>query len=192
MAGSKPVKTPKPRPQPCRRRRSQPLDLRRTGPPWPWCRPPPRQPPSRRRSALAGSSATSRAASERLPCGGRRCGSTRGRGPPTIQRHRYRRSPPADRPVLHREWFHAESVVQCDEEGLEIVPALDPGEDRQLGIVLAACGHLARSDADVSRIDSSNATKAAARPATVFAMPAVGLPSIDPSCAGEGAGTPVP
>ena len=53
-------------------------------------------------------------------------------------------------------------------------------------------GHLARSDADVSRTDSSNARKAAARPATVFAMPAVGVPSFDPSCAGEGAGTPVP
>ena len=52
--------------------------------------------------------------------------------------------------------------------------------------------HLARSDADVSRTKSRQRDKAAAGPATVFAMPAVGLPSSDPSCAGEEAGTPVP
>jgi hypothetical protein len=68
------------------------------------------------------------------------------------------------------------------------VPQADPLPcgDRPAG------GYLARSDADVFPHRFQQRTKAAARPATVFAMPAVGLPSIDPSCAGEGAGTSLP
>ena len=74
----------------------------------------------------------------------------------------------------------------------ECSPALSQSHCVESDCAVTTCWRTpARSDGRLP-LRSQQRTKAAARPATVFAMPALGLPSVDRSCAGEGAGTPVP